>query len=164
MIRLAQTSDLPRIMDVTAASVAIMRESGIYQWDDSYPVWEDFARDIAEGSLYVEEHDGLVRGVICVDGNEPEDYPKLTWNSSPPLLVVHRFVTDPGCRRQGVGGKLLRFALDLARDRGCKCLRTDTSAVNPAMRALFESQGLVEVGEFMYLDHKDPYTGYEVIF
>lgn len=150
-------------MEIVSASVAIMRADGNFQWDDAYPVSADFEADIAAGSLYVEELDGAVRGVICVDQNQPPEYVELTWRRSPPVMVVHRFAISPRHRRQGVGGRLLGFAIERARAAGCSSLRTDTNAKNPAMRALFSALGLVPVGEFMFSDHADPYVGYEIL-
>ncbi|GAA3761354.1 ribosomal protein S18-alanine N-acetyltransferase [Terriglobus aquaticus] len=50
------------------------------------------------------------------------------------------------CRRQGVGGRLLRRAIELARADGAEVLRLEVRRSNSAARALYESAGMVMTG------------------
>ena len=54
MIRLATTSDLPRILEVYAVARQLMRESGNpNQWGDHFPPEDLLRSDIPKEQLYV---------------------------------------------------------------------------------------------------------------
>jgi len=54
--------------------------------------------------------------------------------------------TTAAVRRQGVGRRLLRHVLAIARERGGRIIFLEVRASNAAARALYESEGFVEVG------------------
>lgn len=54
--------------------------------------------------------------------------------------------TTAAVRRQGVGRRLLRHVLATARARGGRIIFLEVRASNAAARALYESEGFVEVG------------------
>jgi ribosomal-protein-alanine acetyltransferase len=54
--------------------------------------------------------------------------------------------TTAAVRRQGVGRRLLRHVLATARVRGGRIIFLEVRASNAAARALYESEGFVEVG------------------
>lgn len=54
--------------------------------------------------------------------------------------------TVAAVRRQGVGRRLLRHTLALARERGGRVIFLEVRESNTAARALYESEGFVEVG------------------
>lgn len=50
------------------------------------------------------------------------------------------------CRRRGVGGRLLRWALDRARERGARQIHLEVRSSNRAAQALYERHGFVHTG------------------
>ena len=63
MIRLATTSDLPRILEVYAVARQLMRESGNpNQWGDHFPPEDLLRSDIPKEQLWVVERDGVLLG------------------------------------------------------------------------------------------------------
>ena len=51
--RLGTSDDLPEICNMIVAARQLMSEQGIEQWDDKYPIFEDFEDDISKETLYV---------------------------------------------------------------------------------------------------------------
>lgn len=57
MFRLATESDLPEIMVIVKQIVVEMSSSNNRQWDETYPLPDDFLQDINTKSLYVLEEE-----------------------------------------------------------------------------------------------------------
>ena len=162
MIRQATAADLDAVMAIIGATVAIMQTEGNNQWSEVYPVREDFAQDIIEGSLYVyDDEQNKPRGVVCLNDQQREAYAPLAWQSKKPALVIHRLAVDPQARRQGIGTKLMRFAEELASQRGFSQLRTDTYHCNERMQALFQKMGYRKVGECYFVEDLAAFYCYE---
>lgn len=147
MIRPAIMSDLDRVVDIMEVSKKILQAQGNFQWDDAYPLREDYRLDIENAELYVIEDDGVVAGFLCLNSDEPEVYKSAAWKNPPPALVIHRMAVAPELRGKGLAGKLLDFAWDVTRERGFASLRTDTFSANDAMNSLFIKHGFHKTGE-----------------
>ena len=161
MIRKAVKEDLPGIMGIIKDTVAEMKTYGNTQWDDSYPQEKDFAKDISNGELYVDERKGEVAGLICVNQVEPAEYEDLNWSLKEKAMVVHRLSVNPKLRRMGIASGMMQFADVLARSRGIRYMKTDTYSVNPKMNALFLKCGYKLIGEMSFLGKEKPFNVYE---
>ena len=51
--KLGTPADLDKICDLINRAVENMEAHGIHQWDDIYPVRDDFAEDIMKQTLYI---------------------------------------------------------------------------------------------------------------
>ena len=162
MIRQAIAEDLEDIMIMIHDTVTIMQTEGNNQWSEVYPVSEDFLQDIAQGALYVycDEHN-KPQGVVCLNDQQLEAYAPLAWQLKAPAMVIHRLAVAPQARRQGIGTKLMRFAEDLASQRGFKQMRTDTYHCNERMQALFQKMGYKKVGECYFVEDLAAFYCYE---
>jgi len=149
MIRPARFTDLGSIVAALPGVIAGMAESGNDQWGPLYPGESDFAQDLADQALYVDD-DGAIRGFMALNLVEPAEYSPLPWTVARPALVVHRLAVVQEFRRRGVAEGLFAYAEDLARGRGLKGLRSDTSEANPAMNALFAKRGWRMVGDLRF--------------
>lgn len=67
MFRLATKSDLPKIMWIVKQIVVEMSTSNNRQWDEMYPLPNDFLQDINTKSLYVLEEDAQLKGFISIN-------------------------------------------------------------------------------------------------
>jgi GNAT superfamily N-acetyltransferase len=161
MIRKAVKEDLAEIMGIIKETVAEMKTYGNTQWDDSYPQEKDFAGDISNGELYVDERGGEVAGFICVNQVEPAEYKGLNWSSKEKAMVVHRLSVNPKLRRMGIASAMMRFADELAMRKGIRYMKTDTYSVNPKMNALFVKCGYNLIGEMSFLGKEKPFNVYE---
>ncbi len=164
MIRQADERDLDGIMDIIGHVVAEMRAEGIDQWSDAYPVRADFLSDIAAGSLWVDEAEtgarGL-RGLVCVNREEPPEYRDGEWSRDAASLVIHRLAVHPDNRRRGVGRGLLLLAEDLARRSGLYYLHPDTYSMNGRMNALFAGMAYRRAGDIRFPGHRQVFRCYD---
>lgn len=62
------------------------------------------------------------------------------WRAGSDCLVEDVFVAD-SARRSGLGTALMQFAIQRARERGCRRMELDTNEHNDAAVALYESLG-----------------------
>ena len=162
MIRQAKAEDLEAVMALIQATVAVMHQEGNHQWSEVYPVREDFAQDIEEGTLFVDcdEHN-RPQGVVCLNDQQLEAYRGLDWQLDAPALVIHRLAVDPRARRQGIGTNLMRFAEQMALQQGLGQVRTDTYHCNERMQALFEKMGYRQVGQCYFVEDLAAFYCYE---
>lgn len=145
MIRRAHPLDLDAIEAALGPVVAAMRAAGNDQWGVHYPTRADFARDVEDGSLWVDDA-GVIRGFVALNTQESAEYDPLPWRVPRPALVVHRLAVVPEFQRRGVADGLFAFAEGWADQRGLEGLRSDTSVVNRGMNALFARRGWTQVG------------------
>ena len=161
MIRNATLSDLDSIAATLGTIVAAMRERGNDQWGPAYPTPDHFAADCREGSLFVDEREGRIRGFAALNFAEPEQYGPLPWTVGRPALVVHRLAVVPEFRRQGVADGLFAFAEAMASARKLAGLRSDTYSRNPAMNALFAKRGWRMVGTLNFPGREAEFWAWE---
>ena len=147
-LRRAIDADVATIVDVVRRIVPEMRAADQLQWDDAYPNAKTFARDIANGELWVAEVDACLAGVAAITTEQYKGYAQLGWDVQEPAIVVHRLLVDPAFRRRGIAGALMRQAEAVAATRGIAVLRVDTDLKNDAARRMFERLGYVLAGEF----------------
>jgi len=67
------------------------------------------------------------------------------WGDSPDCVLEDAYV-DPAARGAGTGRALIAFAVERARDRGCRRMLTDTGEDNAAALALYHAAGFSERG------------------
>ncbi len=164
MIRAAAERDLDGIMDIVGRVVAEMRAEDIDQWSEEYPARADFRADIADGALWVDEEEGgagALRGVVCINREEPPEYRDGAWSRDGASLVIHRLAVHPGCRRRGVGRGLLLLAEELAGAEGVSYLRSDTYSLNGRMNALFARMGYRRAGDIRFPGHRYVFHCYD---
>lgn len=163
MIRKAVLNDLDNIMEIIKETVKEMKCYNNTQWDESYPQAGDFAKDIENGDLYVEDTEGQVLGFICVNYIEPAEYDGLNWSMKEKSIVIHRMAIDSRYRNQGIGTKLMKLAEEVAADNGVKYLKTDTYSINAKMNSLFRKCGFNLIGEMSFLGKEKPFYCYDKI-
>jgi len=152
MIRPALPADLDAIEALLPPLVAALNAAGNDQWHTGYPLRRHFEADRAAGALFVDDQEGRLRGFVALDRAEPAEYAAQPWVSPGPALAVHRLGVAPAFQGRGVARGLLAFADAEARRQGLPSLRSDTSALNPAMAALFASAGWTRVGALNFDD------------
>lgn len=156
-IRLAELSDLSRMMEIFDHSRQIMRDSGnLNQWTNGYPSVELMTDEINQRHAYVMTNgDDQVVAVFCfIQGPDPT-YSYIedgTWTDNEPYYVIHRLATD-GSER-GVAA----YCFDWCYRRWPK-LRVDTHADNHIMQHILSRCGFVRCG-IIYLANGDPRIAY----
>ena len=65
-------------------------------------------------------------------------------------LTTHRLAVSPLHQQRGISKELLRFGLELTRQRGLLALHIDCLSINPGPMHLFRRMGFHQVGEIYY--------------
>jgi GNAT superfamily N-acetyltransferase len=146
-IRPATLNDIAPIMRLVNEIVPVMRASGNFQWDETYPNVEVFTHDIEKGQLWVAEVDGEIAGFSAITTDQDAEYANVGWDISEPAIVTHRLAVGLGYRRQGIAEALLKQAEIVALTRDIRILRIDTNSNNKATRLLFPKLGYEFSGE-----------------
>jgi len=165
-LRKAERNDLVRVMEITRAVVPLMQAAGNTQWSDAYPSLSRFAMDCDNGSLYVFEEDGVLRGFVVVDDDHPKAYDDIGWEvPRTKSAAMHRMAVDPGSQGKGFAGHMVKSVESMLVDAGYLGIHTDTSLENGKMQYLFEKQGFEFRGR-LHLDENedDWYVAYEKVF
>lgn len=162
-IRLASAADVLAFFPAIRALVVAMNAGGNDQWADGYPTVEHFLADAESGTLYVDDEDGALRGLVTLDTREPAEYAALPWSVGRPALNVHRLAVLPGFQRRGVADGLLAFAESRARADGLG-MKSDTAVVNVPMNALFAKAGWTRVGTLNFSDATVDFFAWEKAF
>ncbi len=116
-------------------------------WNERYPTQELAEADIAAGSLYgLLDAQGSIAALATVSG-EPDALEGVAWDSeirrpcTLSRIAVQR--SRLGC---GLGGRILRNALQAARDRGFDGARLLVRKDYPSAQHLYKKAGFREVG------------------
>lgn len=108
-----------------------------------YPTRTVAEAALAEGTLYVLEENGIICASMILNDFQPEDYAKIKWlylAAPSDVLVIHTLCIPPSQSGRGYGRAMVQYAVDLAREQGCKVLRLDTWAENKPAALLYEKQ------------------------
>ncbi len=162
MIRKANLNDVDNIMNIVKEIIIEMKESNNTQWDENYPTYDNFKKDVEEGTLYVDEFEGELLGFVCINEEEPEEYKTVNWISDEKALVIHRMGVNPKHRRKGKGKLLIKYAENRAMDKNIMYLKTDTNSMNIKMYNLFKTCGFRFAGQIEFMEKKDPFYCYDL--
>lgn len=138
--------DAPSAMALYRRVVAAMHAAGFMQWNDTYPNIDYLNRDIADGAAWGGWMDGKLSAVATIDGNQSKEYEPMPFAFGEPYMVVHRLAVDPENQRLGLAARMMDFAEEQARERGCMAMRLDTCEDNAAALALYGNRGYIRRG------------------
>jgi ribosomal protein S18 acetylase RimI-like enzyme len=142
-IRQALHDDVATLVAIDEEAARWVRSLGIEPGEAPRPLSEIFAEAVARGEMYLALRDGVPAGKITL---QARDTP--LWAGIPgDALYVHGLTAARAFAGQEIGRALLRWAEDMARERGRAYLRLDCNADNPALRAYYERAGFVHCGD-----------------
>lgn len=140
-------SDLDRIESLVRNAVMQMRHQGIEQWDEVYPVREDFAQDIIKEQLFVGTLGGHIAVTYTVNHEYDDAYENGQWREpDKPFCVLHRLCVDPLYQNQGVAGRTMAHIEGEACRQGELAVRLDAFSENPYSLKLYRRCGYSRVG------------------
>ncbi|GAA0730470.1 GNAT family N-acetyltransferase [Clostridium malenominatum] len=163
MIRTAVTSDLAQIMEIVESSKLDMHSYGNFQWNEGYPLEEDFIKDITEGTLYVYDIKGIIAGLICINRDEAEEYKSVNWSMTKEAFIIHRLAVNNNFRGQGVGYKLINHANAICIENNISYLKTDTNSLNIKAQGLLKKCGYTFVGKTSLSGHEGVFYCYDKV-
>lgn len=136
--RLDLTMCVRRATPEDAPAVARLLHDFNTEYDDFTPgvevLTENARTMIAQGDM-----------IVLLAGDGPDAlaelrFRKSVWTGQPDCYLEELYVA-PGLRGRGIGRKLLRKAMDVARAEGATHIELGTSEDDRAARALYESEG-----------------------
>ena len=116
---------------------------------DLHPTDASIMEYIRHGDMYQYMIGDEIAGVFAVTMEQGEDYHGITWEidaKDTEAAVVHILGVNPGYQRQGIGGQMIEWALELARKQGKKAVRLDALASNVPAQHLYLNKGFVYCG------------------
>lgn len=127
---------------------------------EHFPVWKRMRQELYPG-LEPEFHDGEMEWIR--DSKEAAAYIALADDGEPvgllevslrnvvdgciggPVGYVEGIYLEPSFRRKGLGAKLMEFATDWCRKRGCNDMATDAEIENVEAQEFYRETGFTEV-------------------
>ena len=155
IVRIAEESDIDRMLEVYADGRASLRCLGIDQWQDGYPQRWRVETDVArrEARVACDEEGRIVACIVLILSGEP-DYDVIdgAWltkgtSANPDYAVIHRVATAADSLGRGVATALFDEVEREAREAGCTGMRIDTHYGNAPMRSLVAKRGYIPCGE-----------------
>lgn len=146
MIRKATAADLPQIGEIYEAIFDKEDQGPVYtNWlRGTYPT-VDSARQVLEaGTLYVGEENGVLWGVVNLNGVQLPEYDQIPWTipaEREEVGVIHTLCIHPAQSGKGLAKRMVAFCEETARAQGKTVIRLDTWEGNAPTNHLYPSIG-----------------------
>ena len=172
MIRLAKLSEIEEIIQITKACAAKMISEKIYQWNEHYPNYQAFQKDVARSELYVlisesskSDSEQRIMGCITISSEKDTEYNAIEWLTDDAIqCYIHRLAIHPECQHQGLAKKLMDFAEAKAEAQGAISMRLDTFSANKRNQRFYENRGYQKLGDIYFPRQNDlKFHCYELI-
>lgn len=139
-----------------------MNSMGLKQWNNAFPGPELIKEDIGKGTLYIISELGIIKGMVNLTDDIPDDYKDISWNQNPSkVLYLNKFAVHPLWRDTSIPEQLVSFAEKKASDDGYDGIRLDVLDSYPVEIPFFTTKSYIQAGEFHSDFQKMPYTCYE---
>ncbi len=146
LIRPATGQDLDGVLQGYEELLKHEEQHGAYtRWKRGvYPTKETAQTSLDEGTLHVLEQDGEICASVILNRVQPMEYASIEWKhevAPDEALVIHTLCVRPSKSGGGMGRKMVAYAMERARQMGCKVIRLDTSARNRPAVSLYVKLG-----------------------
>lgn len=158
--------DISELMIVTKACAKEMIANGIYQWNEDYPSYEAFEKDIELGQLWVLKEENNIIGSVVISDIIDEEYKVIEWlTPNTKNIYIHRLAIHPNFQGKGLAQKLMDFAEGYAKDNGFMSVRLDTFSVNERNNTFYQKRGYQKLGDVYFPKQSEhPFHCYELVF
>jgi len=158
--------DIPELLRVTKACAKAMIAKGIHQWNEDYPSYEAFEKDIEIGQLWVLKDGKNIIGSVVISEIIDEEYKAITWlTPNANSIYIHRLAIHPNYQGKGLAQKLMDFAEAHAKENNFISVRLDTFSVNKRNNAFYQKRGYQKLGDVYFPKQSEhPFHCYELVF
>jgi ribosomal protein S18 acetylase RimI-like enzyme len=140
--------DLDEIESLVKKAIELMKQQGIYQWDEVYPTREVFSEDIEYDSLYVATVNNKIIAVYVLNQDCDDEYYECKWdNPDDSACIIHRLCVSADFQNKGIGTKLLAHIEEQIKAMGYKSVRLDVFSENPYALKLYSKRGYEKRGQ-----------------
>lgn len=145
--RLGEMDDLDNICRLVTLATDTMERQKIYQWDELYPIREDFIADIQKETLYAVIDNSALIAIYVLSRECDEEYHKCRWEfDDETACVIHRLCVLPDVQNRGIGEKILCHIEEQLRNSGFESVRLDVFSENPYAIRLYQKNGFIKRG------------------
>ncbi len=158
IFRKTQVDDLQEVMQIIDDSKIYFKKNDIPQWQEGKPNQDTLINDIEQGYAYLVEEDGEILGIISICFNTEATYELIEqgrWLNQYEYVTIHRIAVKIGSKQQGIGGRLMMFAQEIALEHNINNIRIDTHRLNTNMQRLIARNNYVYCG-VVYVGGSDP--------
>lgn len=146
MIRKAINADIEQISMTYEELLQYEEKNGSQSnWQQGvYPTIQIPLSAIPKGTMYVLEEQRKICASMVLNKEQPPEYQQIDWHylaEADNVLVIHTLCVPPRQTGKGYGSQMVRFAMQLAKESGCKVIRIDTWAGNKPAAALYQKMG-----------------------
>lgn len=145
--RIATLEDLDEVCTLVSHAIDTMIQQNIEQWDNLYPMREDFKEDIEKKQLYVGLVDQQIAVIYVLNQEYDTEYKNGDWKyKDKPFYIVHRLCVNPAFQNKGIAKKALLHIEEQLRKIGIDAIRLDVFSKNPYALKLYSHLGYSKVG------------------
>ncbi len=159
-------ADISSILEVTKACAKHMISKGIFQWNEHYPSYEVFEKDIRLNQLWVLKTADRIIGSIVISAVMDEEYYEIDWlTPNTKNIYIHRLSVHPDFQGKGCAQKLMGFAEAYAQENKFLSIRLDTFSVNKRNNIFYQKRGFQQRGDVYFPKQSEhPFHCYELVF
>jgi len=163
MIRLAKLSEIEEIIPITKACAVKMISEKIYQWNEHYPNYQAFQKDVERGELYVltnkdsyNSSTEQIMGCITISSEKDAEYNAVDWLTEDGFQIyIHRVAIHPTFQHKGHAKQLMDYAESFAKKQGAISIRLDTFSANKRNQRFYENRGYTRLGDIYFPRQSD---------
>lgn len=120
------------------------------KWTSEYPCRKSVKCAIGKNEQYACIDDGAVVGAFILNDNPQGSYELGEWGQdlkNGEYLVIHTLAAAPDKSRRGIGGFMVDFCINKAKNDGFKAIRLDVVPDNIPAIQLYNRKGFTFAGE-----------------
>ncbi len=161
-IKHASSYDFVEVLFLLRECITDMNARGLKHWNNSFPGSDVMKDDIEKGTLFLCKDRGIIKGMINLSNEAPEEYDNIKWSTnSEKVLYIKRFAVHPKWTNTGVGLMLLEYAEKHATEHGYTSIRIDVLDSYLEAEKLIENKSFQQAGTFHSSFQKIPFACYE---
>ena len=149
-IRQASEEDIPIIEDILLDAFTWLDNTGKKMWTKERISWESLSEWLAVNEFYIAYIDGKPVGCMALMDYDPNTWENIQKGES---LFIHRLAVKRIDAGHGVSKALIDYAKTQAIQRGINAVRLDCWENRAKLRAIYEREGFVCVGETILFDY-----------
>ena len=114
-----------------------------------HPTKEQIESYIKDGFMYSFEKSGGILGAVAITPFQEAEYQDIDWQiicRNNEVSVVHLLAVNPDHQGCGIAKKIMRSAIDIAKNNNSKAIRLDALSCNIPAHRLYQSIGFEKIG------------------
>lgn len=153
MVKQANECDIPIIEEILLDAVNWMSKSGLQnQWNESNVKWSNLSKSYKISDFYVSYQNGLPTACIALTDYDPTYWPNIAKGES---LYLHKVAVKRIFAGKGFAKELIDFTKNLAINRSINTIRLNCNKHRSKLRAVYEKEGFICVGEKLFFEKLD---------